>query len=153
MQIRRMEKTDIGSFIECENNIWKSLKGYLPKEYIDRSLSWINCEGIENAWERVIDGPNCARGRVDWSNLSTLGYIGVRTKYWRRGIARNLLKKFIEESRNRNAAKITLETSPTLKPAIKLYTDMEFILEGFLKQHRLGVDIIVFSLDLRTLKS
>jgi ribosomal protein S18 acetylase RimI-like enzyme len=157
-----MKKKDIGSFIECENKIWESLKGYLPKEFIERNLSWINREGRENAWERVIDDPNwiplvavenrqiigLALGRVDWSKLSTLGFIGVDTQFRRKGIARKLLTKFIDESRNRNAAKVTLETSPTLKPAIKLYTDMEFIPEGFLKQHRLGVDIIVYSLDL-----
>ena len=55
------------------------------------------------------------------------------------------MEKFIEESKNLGAAKITLNTAPTLKPAVKLYADMDFVPEGFLRRHRLGVDMIIFS--------
>ena len=40
---------------------------------------------------------------------------------------------------------ITLFTSPTLKPAVKLYAEMGFVPEVFLSCHRLGVDMIVYS--------
>ena len=63
----------------------------------------------------------------------------------RKGIARALVEKFMEESRSRDAAKVTLFTSPTLKPAVKLYAEMGFVPEGFLSRHRLGVDMIVYS--------
>jgi ribosomal protein S18 acetylase RimI-like enzyme len=39
----------------------------------------------------------------------------------RKGISRQLLKTFIEETRRRGAAKVTLNTASELKPAIKLY--------------------------------
>jgi ribosomal protein S18 acetylase RimI-like enzyme len=89
-----------------------------------------------------------AQGHVDWSRLSTLGFLGVDESHRRKGIARSLVKSFIEESKKRDAAKITLYTSPTLKPAVKLYADMGFIPEGFLSRHRLGVDLIVYSMFL-----
>ena len=63
----------------------------------------------------------------------------------RKGIARGLLERFIEESKSRGAAKVTLDTSPTLRPAVKLYAEMGFVPEGFLSRHRLGVDLIVYS--------
>jgi len=114
---------------------------------------------VGDAWARVIDDPNwillvameddsivgIARGRVDWSRLCNLGFMGVDESHRRRGIARSLMEKFIEESENLGAEKISLHTSPTLKPAVKLYAEMGFVPEGFLHRHRLGVDMIVYS--------
>jgi len=82
---------------------------------------------------------------VDWSRLSSLGFLGVDEGYRRRGIARGLVEGFIEGSRARGAAKVTLETSPALKAAVKLYAELGFVPEGFLKGHRMGLDIIVYS--------
>jgi ribosomal protein S18 acetylase RimI-like enzyme len=159
MILRKMRKSDIDNYIDCEERIWETLRDYLPQEYVDTNLTWIRRQGVEDAWASCIDSPNwilpvvvdgnsivgMARGQVDWSHLSTLGFLGVDERYRRKGIARRLMEEFIKNSKNLGASKITLDTSPTLKPAVKLYTDMGFIPEGFLRRHRLGVDLIVFS--------
>jgi len=72
----------------------------------------------------------------------------VDVGYRRRGIARELVERFVEESRARGAAKVTLETSPALRAAVKLYAELGFVPEGFLSRHRMGLDIIVYSLFL-----
>ena len=163
MKIRKMRKEDIEDYIDCEARIWETLRDHLPEEYIDRNLNWIRREGVGDAWARVIDDPNwillvaeeddsivgMAQGRVDWSRLGNLGFLGVDESHRRRGIATGLMERFIEESKSRDAAKITLYTSPTMKPAVKLYAEMGFVPEGFLSRHRLGVDMIVYSLFLQ----
>jgi ribosomal protein S18 acetylase RimI-like enzyme len=159
MKLREMRKADIEGYIECEARIWETLREHLPEEYVERNLNWIRRQGVRDAWMKVIEDPNrillvaeeggsiagMAHGLVDWSRLSTLGFLGVDESHRRKGIGRSLLERFIEESRSRDAAKITLFTSPTLKPAVKLYADMGFVPEGFLSRHRLGVDMIVYS--------
>jgi ribosomal protein S18 acetylase RimI-like enzyme len=159
MKIRKMRKEDIEDYIDCEARIWETLRDHLTEEYIDRNLNWIRRQGVGDAWARVIDDPNwillvaveddsivgMAQGRVDWSHLGNLGFLGVDESHRRRGIARSLMEKFIEESENLGAEKISLHTSPTLKPAVKLYAEMGFVPEGFLHRHRLGVDMIVYS--------
>jgi len=85
------------------------------------------------------------QGRVDWSRLSSLGFLGVDEGYRRRGIGRGLVEGFMEGSRARGAAKVTLGTSPALRGAVKLYAELGFVPEGFLRGHRMGLDIIVYS--------
>jgi len=159
MKIREMRKEDIESFIDCEARIWETLREHLPEEFVERNLNWMRRQGFRDAWMKAIGDPNrillvaeeddsvvgVAQGLVDWSRLSTLGFLGVDEGHRRKGIARGLMERFIEESKSRDAAKITLFTSPTLKPAVKLYADMGFVPEGFLSRHRLGVDMIIYS--------
>ena len=159
MKIRGMRGEDIEGFMDCQARIWESLRDHLPEEYVERNLAWNGREGAGDAWLRVMDDPGwivlvaveggsvvgVAQGRVDWSRLSSLGFLGVDEGHRRKGIARGLLERFIEESESRGAAKVTLDTSPTLRPAVKLYAEMGFVPEGFLSRHRLGVDLIVYS--------
>jgi ribosomal protein S18 acetylase RimI-like enzyme len=159
MEIREMREEDIESYLECQARIWESLRDQLPEEYVERNMAWTGREGAKEAWERVLADPGwivlvatedgsvvgMAQGSVDWSQLSTLGFLGVDEGYRRRGIARELVERFIEESRSRDASKVALYTSPTLRPAVKLYAEMGFVPEGFLSRHRLGVDMIVYS--------
>jgi ribosomal protein S18 acetylase RimI-like enzyme len=159
MEIGEMREENIESYMDCQARIWESLRDHLPKEYVERNLSWGMRQGARDAWLRAIGDPDwillvavedgsvvgMAQGRVDWSRLSTLNFLGVDESYRRKGIARGLLERFVEESRSRDAAKVTLETSPTLRPAVKLYAEMGFVPEGFLSRHRLGVNMIVYS--------
>ncbi|MBL7168673.1 GNAT family N-acetyltransferase [Candidatus Bathyarchaeota archaeon] len=159
MTIREMRKEDLESFLDCEARIWETLRDLLPEEFVERNISWSSRPGVREAWARVMDDPGWivlvavegdsvvgfVQGSVDWSRLSTLGFLGVDEGHRRKGIARALVDRFLEESKSRDAAKVTLFTSPTLKPAVKLYADMGFVPEGFLSRHRLGVDMIVYS--------
>jgi len=159
MKIRKMRTEDIEDYIDCQARIWETLREYLPEEFVERNLNWMKRQGARDAWIRAINDPNwillvaeeensivgMAQGHVDWSHLSHLGFLGVDNNHRRKGIARNLLAKFMEESKNRGAVKMWLETSPTLKPAVKLYADMGFFPEGFLRRHRMGVDMIIYS--------
>jgi ribosomal protein S18 acetylase RimI-like enzyme len=86
-----------------------------------------------------------ATGRVGRGGLSTLGFMSVIPSMRRKGIGRQLLETFIEESRRRGATKVTLNTASELKPAIKLYMEMGFLPEGLLRRHIHGVDAIVYS--------
>jgi len=86
-----------------------------------------------------------ATGMVGRGGLTTLGFMGVIPSMRRKGISRQLLKTFIEETRRRGAAKVTLNTASELKPAIKLYVEMGFLSEGLLRRHLHRVDSIVYS--------
>jgi len=159
MEIREMQEEDIERYLGCEKRIWESMRGLLPQEYVEQCMAWNERENVHEAWKRVIASPNwialvavegdsvvgLVHGSVDWSRLSSLGFLGVDESYRRRGIARGLVERFVEESRARSAAKVSLETSPELKAAVKLYSEMGFVPEGFLKGHRMGLDIIVYS--------
>ena len=159
MKIRKMRIEDVEDFLNCQANIWEKLRESLPQEFVESNLNWIRRQGAKDSWIKAIGEPNwillvaekensivgMATGRVDWSHLSQLGFLGVDPNHRRKGIARSLVKKFMKESKNLGAVKISLETSPSLKPAIKLYADMGFFPEGFLKSHRMGEDIIIYS--------
>jgi ribosomal protein S18 acetylase RimI-like enzyme len=74
--------------------------------------------------------------------------MGVSPEYRRRGAARGLLHEFIKKSRESECTKVSLNTAPCLKPAIKLYTDTGFIPEGYMRNHMHGLDLIFYSLFL-----
>jgi ribosomal protein S18 acetylase RimI-like enzyme len=85
---------------------------------------------------------------VKKSGYSWLGFMGVSPEKRRQGIGRALLQEFIDESRMSGCTKVSLNTAPCLKPAIKLYADVGFIPEGYMRNHRHGLDLIFFSLFL-----
>jgi GNAT superfamily N-acetyltransferase len=134
MQIRGMRAGDIEGYLECQLEVFESLRGTLPPAFIEGEISWLRergrawVEGAIKDLERInlvaedrgsIVG--MATGMVGRGGLTTLGFMGVIPSMRRKGISRQLLKTFIEETRRRGAAKVTLNTASELKPAIKLY--------------------------------
>jgi ribosomal protein S18 acetylase RimI-like enzyme len=115
MEIRGMREYDIEGYLDCEERIWESMRGLLPQEYVERCIAWNQRENVREAWKRVLAEPNwialvaveggsvvgLAHGSMDWSRLSSLGFLGVDEDHRRRGIARGLVERFIEESRAR----------------------------------------------------
>jgi ribosomal protein S18 acetylase RimI-like enzyme len=71
--------------------------------------------------------------------------MGVTPNYRRKGIGRSLMEEYIKESKLKEAHKVSLNTTTTLKPAIRLYIELGFIPEGFLRKHARGTDIIIYS--------
>ena len=89
-----------------------------------------------------------AQGRTNKGGYSWLGFMGVSPDHRRRGAARGLLHEFIRQSRERGCTKVSLNTAPSLKPAIKLYAETGFVPEGYLRNHMHGIDLIFYSLFL-----
>ncbi|MFB0557728.1 MAG: N-acetyltransferase family protein [Candidatus Bathyarchaeia archaeon] len=156
--IREMWREDIDGFFECQLEVFESLRGVLPTQFIEAEISWLLEKGRE--WmEGAVKDPDrinlvaeesgsivgIATGSVGRGGLSTLGFVGVAPAYRRIGIGRRLVQAFLEKSRERGATKVTLNTARELKPAIKLYVDMGFVPEGLLRRHVYGVDSIVYS--------
>jgi len=158
MQIKGMRAGDIERYLECQLEVFESLRGTLLPAFIEGKISWLRergrvwVKGAIKDLERINlvaeDGGSIvgmATGRMGRGGLSTLGFMGVIPSMRRKGIDRRLLKTFIEESRRREAAKVTLNTASELKPAIKLYVEMVFLSEGLLRRHLHGVNSIVYS--------
>ena len=86
-----MRAGDIEGYLDCEARVWESLRGVLPDEFVERNLRWGRREGVVDAWLRVLGDPEwivlvaleggsvvgVVQGRVDWSRLSSLGFLGV----------------------------------------------------------------------------
>jgi len=89
-----------------------------------------------------------AQGRTNRGGYSWLGFMGVSPNNRRAGVGGGLLDEFIRRSRESGCTKVSLNTAPSLKPAIKLYTETGFIPEGYMRNHMHGLDLIFYSLFL-----
>jgi GNAT superfamily N-acetyltransferase len=73
--------------------------------------------------------------------------MGVKMPYRGKGIGRSLLNRFICEVRIRGASKVSLDTDPSLLPAIMLYESEGFKRQGMVVTPR-GLELILFSKSL-----
>ena len=161
-RIRRASDEDIHGFIECYSEVWKSFQGILPEQWVEEVIEEIGrpsfSESIRSSiasLDRILlvaekDGKivGHVQGRVNEGGYSWLGFMGVLPEKRRQGIGRALLKGFIEESKRSGCTKVSLNTAPCLKPAIKLYVDVGFIPDGYMRNHMHGLDLIFYSLFL-----
>ena len=153
---------DIQGFIECYSKVWKSFRGILPEQWVEEVIKEAGQPSFSETIRSAIANPDRillvaekdgkivghAQGRVNRGGYSWLGFMGVSPNLWRQGIGRTLLHGFIEESRKSGCTKVSLDTAPCLKPAIKLYADVGFIPEGYMRNHMHGLDLIFYSLFL-----
>ena len=142
--------------------IWQSLRGILPDGFIEEAVEDVGQKVFIDRIHAAIEDTNrillvaeengeivgLAQGRTNKGGYSWLGFMGVSPHYRRRGVARGILKEFIRQSKDSGCTKVSLNTAPCLKPAIKLYTDMGFIPEGYFRNHMHGLDLIFYSLFL-----
>lgn len=159
VNVRTATVEHIRGLIDCHTLVWQSLGEVLPAPWVQEEIDRLHRKDVQNMLRRVIEDPEritlvaeeedkivgFAMGRSDKSRLSWLSFMGVSPSHRRRGIGRELVQKYVEESRLRGARKISLNTAPELEPAVKLYVDTGFIPEGLLRRHRYGMDLIVFS--------
>lgn len=101
-------------------------------------------DGIFQVVEENNEIVGMALGRES-GGVCTLGFLGVKEEHRGKGVGTRLLRRFVKEPRNRKAHKVSLRTSPSLLPAMKLYIKNGFIPEGFLRKHTRGLDLIVYS--------
>jgi ribosomal protein S18 acetylase RimI-like enzyme len=162
LDVRDARDDDVRGFIDCYKKIWESLRGILPDEYVEEVIEETGQPELADrvragiaAPERVIlvaeeggEIVGLAQGRTNRGGYSWLGFMGVSPDNRRRGVGRGLLNEFIRISRQRECTKVSLDTAPCLKPAIKLYTEMGFIPEGYMRNHMHGLDLIFYSLFL-----
>jgi len=153
---------DIQGFIDCYSRVWKSFRGILPEQWVEEVIEDTGKPSFSENIRSTIANPDRillvaekdgeivghAQGRVNRGGYSWLSFMGVSPEHRRHGVGRALLNAFIEESRKSGCTKVSLDTAPSLKPAIKLYTEMGFIPEGYMRNHMHGLDYIFYSLFL-----
>ena len=150
---------DVQGFIECYTKVWESFRGILPEQWVEEVIEEAGQQSFQENVRSAITNPDRillvaerngeivghAQGRVNRGGYSWLGFMGVSPDHRRQGIGRALLHGFIDESRKSECTKVSLNTAPCLKPAIKLYADVGFIPEGYMRNHMHGLDLIFYS--------
>ncbi|MFQ6054322.1 MAG: GNAT family N-acetyltransferase [Candidatus Bathyarchaeia archaeon] len=158
-RVRRAGAGDIRGLMDCQVQVLESLRGVLPTPFIEHEMGGLRGRGREDALEKAIGEEDTivlvaeeggtivgfAQGKVDRGGTSWLAYMGVAPAFRRRGIARELVRRFIAESRARGAHTVSLYTAPELRPAIRLYTEMGFTPAGRMRRSRYGVALIEYS--------
>ena len=153
---------DVQGFIDCYSKVWRSFRGILPEHWVEEVIEEAGQPSFQESFRSAIANPDRillvaekdgeivghAQGRVNRGGYSWLGFMGVSPDHRREGIGRALLNGFIEESRRSGCTKVSLNTAPCLKPAVKLYADIGFIPEGYMRNHMHGLDYIFYSLFL-----
>ena len=108
----------------------------------------------------------CARSVLAEINGKIVGYvlfwllpeevdihnIAVHTEFRRQGIGHILLQQVVEQARNRNSSRITLEVRVSNLPAQKLYESLGFSSKGLRKGYYSddGEDALMMALELGT---
>jgi len=157
-RIRFATVNDIEKMIKCYIEIWESLHEWLPNSFIDPELESIRKPEGRERFKQRIDSEDAVFLIVEKANeiigvalgrehggVCNLGFLGVNKEHRRKGMGTALLNKFVEEARKRKAHKVSLHTSRSLLPAIRLYIKNGFIQEGFLRRHTRGLDMIGYS--------
>ena len=157
--VRRANEGDISGYLECYGQVWSSFQGILPDQYVSDVLTRLDQPTFKENIKSLLDRPDGllliteekgkiighAQGRLNKGGYAWIGFMGVSPENRRQGIGRELLSAFIEESRRYGCTKVSLDTAPCLKPAIKLYTEVGFIPEGYMRNHMHGLDLIFYS--------
>jgi len=157
--IRKATLRDIQDLLDCQASVWESLRDVLPTPWIEDEIARSHHPDVKGILRKIITDPTritlvaeenhtiigFALGRTDKSGLSWLSFMGVCPTHRRQGIGHKLVQVYLTESKVKGAHKVSLNTAPDLKPAVKLYVDMGFMFEGLMKRHRYGVDLIIFS--------
>jgi ribosomal protein S18 acetylase RimI-like enzyme len=161
MDLRTASERDVDGFVECYLDVWKSLRGILPDEYVEGQIERASGADFKDKMSSEISEPDsiilvAEEGAetvgIAWGNLKEdgsawLAFMGVPREHRRRGIGRSLLIRFMEEARGRGSRKVSLDTDPRLVPAVGLYLGMGFKSEGIAK-NPYGLELTVYSKDI-----
>ncbi len=160
--IREARIEDTQNLLGCQIQVLESLRGVLPIQFIEQQMRWLYRSDRKSALENAIKEKNniilvaeeaesivgFAQGRVNRQGTSWLAYMGVIPTYRRKGIGRELTKRYLIESQARNAHKVSLYTVAELRPAIKLYVELGFSKGDKIRRHK-NVDLIEYSRSLK----
>jgi GNAT superfamily N-acetyltransferase len=159
MELRKANREDVTGLIECQCRIWESLRSLLPPVWVDNELQELKEPRMKETFKRLVQDPDriilaaeenreilgVAFGRTNKGGVSWLGFLGVTPSFQSKGIGKALLQRYLEESKRQGSHKVSLNTAPQLKPAIRLYTGMGFLPEGLYRRHVYGQDLIIYS--------
>jgi len=156
MKIRIATTEDINELVNIYSE-WSKFKGVLPENLIrietcDNLKKYFDGSNVNRIYFIAFNEKNISLGAcyVDISFLSLnnirLGYMMVKEEYRNQGVGSKLVKEIIIYARNNNVKKIWLWTQEDLKPAIKLYEKMGFILEARLIKQFCNKDALQFGL-------
>ena len=161
MDLRTASEEDVDGFVECYLDVWRSLKGILPDDYVDGQIERASSAAFKDGLstktsdhdsiilvaEEGTETVGIAWGSLKEDGSAWLTFMGVSKGYRRRGVGRSLLARFIEESRGRGSNKVGLDTDPRLVPAVGLYLSMGFKPEG-IAMNPYGLELVVYSKDI-----
>ena len=160
--VRRARLEDAREIAECEREVWSSLRGLLPRELVEGSVSHLEKPSAVAEIAQRIRSPDRIVLVADWQGKVVgvargarrpdgtfwLSFLGVRPAYRRKGVGSALLEAFIAEARKASARKLALLTYPTLKGATRLYFSKGFVSEGTLHGYFHGADLVRYVLFL-----
>ena len=163
MAIHYASSENVQKFIDCYTQVFKSLYGILPDDYVKNQIETASgddfFEKVDAALTNVnnimlVSRENDKVNGMAWGNIredgsSWLVFMGVISSSRGKGLGRSLLYRFIDESREKGAGKISLDTDPGLVPAINLYKSAGFVKEGTVMNPH-GMELILYSKDLTT---
>lgn len=155
--IRPVTRSDLDAFIQCYIQVFQTLYEILPNDYVTKQLADASTSKFRNYIKEQLDTENNilllsyhnekVTGMV-WGNVKEdaawLGFMGVKKPFRGKGLGRSLLHRFIDDSKARGACKISLDTDPSLVPAIRLYESEGFAREGTVVNPH-GMELILFS--------
>ena len=158
--IRKIIYSEVNDFIQCYIEVFQTLYETLPKDYVSKQIADASTSKFHNYVEEQLDNDNnilllsfqneTVTGML-WGNIKEdtawLGFMGVKGPFRGKGLGRYLLNWFIDESKVRGVNKISLDTDPSIIPAIRLYESEGFVREGtVINPH--GMELILFSKNL-----
>ena len=158
--IRFVTSSDIREFIQCYIQVFQTLYNILPDDYVTKQITHASTPDYHQKVQSLLDNSNnillisqqneTVTGMA-WGNVKEgaawLGFMGVKEQFRGKGLGRSLLNRFIDESRARGARRISLDTDPSLVPAIRLYESEGFTREGTVVNPH-GLELILFSKNL-----
>lgn len=158
--IRFVTGSDVDEFIQCYIQVFQTLFNILPEDYVTKQITDASILEYHKKVKSLLDDSknillisqqNEIVTGIAWENVKEgaawLGFMRVKKPFRGKGLGRILLRRFIDESKIRGAGRISLDTDPSLVPAIRLYENEGFRREGtVVNPHELK--LILFSKSL-----
>lgn len=160
MLIRSITSSDVKDFIECYIQIFKTLYETLPEDYVTKQITEASKPDYHQRIQELLDHENNILlvsqqdeeiTGIAWGNVKEkkawLGFMGVKKPFRGNGVGRSLLNRFLDESIAQGASEISLDTDPSLVPAIRLYESVGFRRKGTVVNPH-GMELILFNKNL-----
>jgi len=158
--ICKITHSDVTDFIQCYIEVFQTLYNILPEDYVTKQIKNASAPDFHQKVRNLLDDSNnillishnneTVTGMA-WGNVrdgdAWLSFMGVKKPFRGKGLGRLLLNRFIDESMVKGANKISLDTDPSLVPAITLYKSEGFTRDGTVV-NPYGLELILFSKNL-----